>query len=255
MKRLLLYTGIGLIAFLAFVLVFAPASAAWLLIHDEVENAFPELRVYSVEGTIWSGSSQLQYQAFPVSRLSWRLKPRALLDGEADLDLTVSGEGLAFEGTGVVDSTRAKVRQLTGYLDSNYINTASQDYGLTFSGRLTVNRLALETDRQWLTAATGDMAWDGGRVVFQSGEQLEVLDLPPLTGNLSMDKETLRLAVHHQQASVLNVALAPTGWARVDLKGRLFQLADLEWPGDRNPDETVLQVEEKIFSGTRHSGP
>lgn len=255
MKRLLLYIGIGVSAFVIFVVIFAPASAAWLLVHNEVEKAFPELRVYSIEGTVWSGTGQLQYRGFPVSRLTWHLKPGALLDGTADLDLTLGGEGLGVRGNAVIGRDRALLRQFTGYLDSDYINTASQNYGLRFSGRLDIDRLMLETDRQWLTAASGDMAWDGGRVVFQSGDQVEVLNLPPLNGSLAMDDRNLRLAIRHDQAPVLNVALQPDGWARVDLKARLFQLADLDWPTGSDPDDTVLQVEEQIFPGARKSGP
>lgn len=255
MKRLLLYVGIGVSAFLIFVVIFAPASAAWLLLHNEAEKAFPKLRVYSIEGTVWSGSGQLQYRGYPVSRLTWHLKPGALLDGAADLDLTLGGEGLQLEGNAVIGRDGAVLRQFAGYLDSDYINTASQDYGLRFSGRLDIDHLRLETDRQWLTAASGDMAWDGGRVVFQSGNRVEVLNLPPLQGSLFMDDRNLRLAVRHDDAPVLNVALQPDGWARVDLKARLFQLADLDWPAGPDPDDTVLQVEEQIFPGARQTGP
>ncbi|MEX2489231.1 MAG: type II secretion system protein N [Pseudomonadales bacterium] len=249
MKHLLLYVGLGLSAFAAFAIIFAPASAVWLLIGDRVEATLPQLRVFSVDGTVWSGSSDFQYQEFPVSYLEWNLDPLSVFGGSADMDLNLTGEGLRIQAHGSISARQMEIQQFSGFVDSDYINAASQQYGLTFSGRLDIVRLLVTFDHRWVTEASGKFNWDGGRVIFQSAAQVQVLDLPPLSGKLYSGDPQLHLDVQHEQEPVLEVILKPTGWAAVNLKGRLFEIGGITWPGGPDPDATALRVEERIFPG------
>lgn len=247
MKRLLLYVSLGLSAFLAFAIIFAPASAVWMLIGDRVERILPQLRVFSIDGTVWSGSSDFQYQQFPVSYLKWNLDPLSVFDGSADMDLTLTGEGLQMQAHGSINTRQMEIQQFTGFIHSDYLNVVSQQYGLTFSGQLNIVRLFLTFDYRWVTEASGEFNWDGGRVLFQSAAQVQILDLPSLSGMLYSRDPQLHLDVQYEQAPVLDVTLKPTGWATVNLRTRLFQIGGIPWPAGPDPDATALRVEERIF--------
>ena len=72
-------------------------------------------------------------------------------------------------------------------------------------------------------------------------------DLPPLTGQLLMEGEKLKLTLKHDGDSFMDISLGPDGWAKVDIYKSLFQHAGLNIPGGEEQPEPVVQVEEKLF--------
>ncbi len=249
MKRILIYSTVALLSFLGFIVAFAPASPFWGLVEADVKRQLPGLDLYTIDGTIWSGSARFKYRTFPQSRLAWDLAPLPLLAGTARLDVTANGDGHHIEGSGDIRPAGGEIRQISGFLHSSFINAASEPYGLTFPGRLDILGLALNLDQGWFTRASGNIHWDGGRIIYHTYRGAQVFDLPPLDGKLYLRQKQLALDIHHQEQTVLNVTLKPDGWARVDLKARLFELADLPWPEDLAPGDTVIQVEEQVLPG------
>ncbi|MBD3646168.1 MAG: type II secretion system protein N [Pseudomonadales bacterium] len=249
MKRFALYFGIGLLSFTGFVVAFAPAAPFWSLVENDVGNALPELKVQAIGGTVWSGNALLQYQDFPESRLRWVIDPWSLMDANAAIELNLKGEGHDLEGNATVAADSGTLRDVSGFIHSEYVNRVSEGYGLTFAGQIDISNLTVSADRRWITGAEGRLHWTGGRILYRTYLGTRVFMLPPLDGHLSREEDNLRLDLTHEQQPVLDVVLQPTGWALVRLRGRLFELARLEWPEGQSPDDIVLQVDEKLFPG------
>ena len=93
----LLYFCVAVTSFLVFIAVFAPAAPVWSLIRETVYERVPDLNVYRVSGTIWSGESEIQFRRFPPSLVTWQLSPVDLIKGVATIRVRAQGEGHSLE--------------------------------------------------------------------------------------------------------------------------------------------------------------
>lgn len=109
MKRLSIrYLAIGLIAYLIFVIITFPADRAYAL----VKNKFPELTLYNVHGTLWSGYADMAVVKGKQFRaLHWKVKPWTVVLGHLDVDWTFDN-GSA-KGRGTIGFTPAGTLQLS----------------------------------------------------------------------------------------------------------------------------------------------
>lgn len=243
----LIYVAAGLIAFVGFILVMAPASIAVSLAGDQLKQV-PDLRIGQIDGRIWSGSAQIQYRQFPA-RLSWNLSPLPLLAGKISADLEVQGEGLdasfhlaASDHSGMVTNALAQV-------DASYINQVSVDYGLELSGQFNLVAEEISFTPQWLTGVNGKLDWPGGMVHIETPQQLYSVDLPALSGDLSMQGDQLQATIDGPNERFIDLKLKPTGWVEVGISYAFLELAGLPLPGNSG-DSTVgpaVLLEEKIL--------
>jgi len=239
------YLSIAVIAFLGFLIAFAPASVLWSVIEKDVSRAVPDLKVMSVGGSIWSGKTEIQFRQFPSSRLSWTISPLNILSGTGSIRIIAEGNGHSMELEADATPSEVDMKIPNGNLSSDYINRVSEQYGLIFAGNLSFNEVFMATREAKLVDATGFAHWTGGRV-FVAG-QSQPLDLPPLNGELLFADQLLVLNVTYQQLSMIKISLNEQGWATIAIKGRFFDIADLPRPDSTNPDETILLLEEKIL--------
>ncbi|MEX0943961.1 MAG: type II secretion system protein N [Pseudomonadales bacterium] len=246
MKRTLFYVLVGLLSFAGFIVVFGPASAIWNLVKADVKVAMPDLKVSSVAGTAWNGSANLKYRDLPDATLRWTTNPGALLGGQLSFDTQLAGTGQDISGP-LVFSTNEVNAQFQGKITSEFVNPLSTRYGLTFPGSLTIEHLALVTDGNWFKHVSGAFYWDGGPVHYDTYQGLQEVLLPPLSGELEQQGEEVLLRITHEGKSLINITLQPTGWARIEIKTRLFVLAQLPWPTTSDLDAPVLLMEEKLF--------
>lgn len=245
--RLILYVLAGLLAFLVCIAAFLPASPAWQHIVIPRLQSIPELVVTGVDGTIWNGRAGFSYRAFPTSTLTWSVSPLALAAAAGGGDLRLSGEGhdinarVGLEGGGFI------LTDGQGLIDASFINSMSEGIGLTFPGEIVLSNIQGKASRRWLTDASGDLTWEGGTIATQTLNAMISYDLPPLTGQLLMEGEKLKLTLKHDGDSFMDISLGPDGWAKVDIYKSLFQHAGLNIPGGEDQPEPVVQVEEKLF--------
>jgi hypothetical protein len=84
-------------------------------------------------------------------------------------------------------------------------------------------------------------------VHYDTSQGPQVVALPPLSGELRQSGEDILFHITHQGEALINITLQPTGWARTELKTRLFVLAQLPWAATSDLDAPVLLMEEKLF--------
>lgn len=245
--RIALYVLAGLLSFCVFIIVFLPAAPVWRFLQPDVNTAVPDLVVYRVGGTVWTGEAELQYRQFPLSEANWTLAALPLLGGTAALGLDLSGPGLTASAAVSASGTQIEVTGLNGEISADYVNALSSDFGLTFAGDLTVVNLSLQAEGERVTAADGFLNWSGGRILFRANNTMEAITLPPLEGTIDADSDGLHLTITHATEPLLLITLKNTGWAAVEVKARLFQLADLPLPGNPAADDPVVMLEEKIL--------
>lgn len=246
MKRLLVYFVVFVVVLTGVLIAFAPASIAWLALKDDVANAAPGLEVTAIKGTLWQGDAQFHYLRLPPTGLEWKVAPASVFMGHPVATLATSGDDQHIDAKAGVAGEVIHF-DATGYVDSRYVNAISRDLGLTFTGRLEINKLELDGDSRWFNSADGDLHWNGGQIMYQTSEGPQLLKLPPMDGKLAMAGNNLQLAITSNGQSMLDVVLKPTGWVAITLKVRLFEVANLQWPTGAGPDDTALTLEEKIF--------
>ena len=253
MKRIAPYLIAGLLSFITFVVLLAPASSVWLLLKDDVSNLLPDLDVTSVAGTIWNGRAALGYRQFPSTQLIWTLDPLALTGRVAQLRLDLTSDDLHLNADTGISERRITISNLHGSVGSEFINAVSQSQGLIFSGPVEVHEISLIADRSHVLSAGGHISWGGGKIVSKTGSSTQIFALPALEGDFSAVSDGLNLQIHHEDTPALDIRLKPTGWITVTVKAGLFHLAGLTLPTGGNPSvnvastDTVLEFEEKIF--------
>lgn len=242
----LLYVFAGLIAFLGFIVVMAPASIALSLASDQLKRV-PDLNIGQVEGRIWSGSAQIQYRQFPAT-LSWNLSPIPLVTGRVAADVDVRGQGLDASFHIIASDTSGTITDVRAVVDSSYINQVSVVYGLELSGEFTLVAKSVTFIDRWLSEVDGRLNWPGGIVHIETPQQLHSVDLPALRGDLSMQGDHLQMTIDGPEARFIDLALKPSGWAEVGISFDFMQLAGLPMPG--NPADSggpAVVLEEKIL--------
>lgn len=245
--KLLLYIATALLSFLVFLVIFAPASSAWSLVSEDVYNRVPDLNVFRVGGTIWDGQGEIQFRQFPTSALNWQLSPAKLINSTANFHFTAEGQGHSLQAEAALTRSSGALQSLKGSISSDYINAMSEQFGFTFSGELEIQALELTFDRQWITSASGSVHWTGGRILLNASANPQVIQLPPLDGELYFRDQQLILDITYEQLVLMQIILKEGGWAEVAVKGRLFDIANLPSLDASDPDETILLLEEKIL--------
>lgn len=254
MKKFVLYFLIAVLTFIGFIAVFTPASLIWKQVEAPLLKNVPELSVASVRGTVWQGNADLYYRRFPSSQLDWQLAAAPLLSQEAVSVLRLSGEGHQFDAQLTATAKSLVVHSLIGSVDAQYINRVSQPQGLTFVGRVDVEKLNLSSDLAWIQDVSGRITWPGGKIVSRTiAAGTQVFDLPALVGDLSMEGRNIQLNLHanNPTESLVEIMVKPDGWVVVAVKARLFDIAGLPWPAGSSLEDTVLQFEEKLLRGAR----
>jgi len=253
MKRILLYVGAGLLTFLGFIVVFAPASLLYNPAAAELGKTIPELRLLSMSKTIWNGRAQLRYRHFPDSEISWELAVFPLLMAHGAVQVSIDGDGHKLHAHLDLDNVSMLIKELEGTITSSFVNQESQNLGIKFTGELQLQNINLSANRHWLTSVDGNLHWTGGKIHVEpraaGGAPGQIFELPALDGALSLDDNVLVLDVIYQGAKLVLVRLKPDGWAEVSVKARLFDIANVPWPAGSSLDETVIQLEEQLFQG------
>jgi hypothetical protein len=245
--KLSLYIATAVLSFLIFLVIFAPASAAWSLIDKDVQARIPDLNVSRVGGTIWNGEAEIQFRQLPPSTLNWKLSPGKLIQGTANIHLLVEGQGHSIQTEATLGSSSGSLQSAKGVISSDYINKVSKQTSLVISGELEFQEFNVAANSDWITAATGSTRWTGGQILINQSQASQTILLPPLEGELYFQNQQLILDITEQNLELIQVILKQSGWAEIAIKSRMLELANLPLPNGSHPDETILLLEEKIL--------
>lgn len=244
----LFYFAIAIIAFIVSVVLMAPASLAKTLFGDTVQQNIPGLKVGVARGRIWDGAIELQYQRFPPVKLSWKMAALPMLRGKVSTSIELTGGGLQLELDAVASTSGGTLDNISGAIESRFINAVSIYYGLELTGIVKLSGISASFDQRWLTELQGETNWTGGIVHIETPQQLYRVKLPPLTGKLSTKDSNAMLNVTSQTATLLVLSLAPDGWSKTSVSYLLTDMIGLPLPsGYQVTDGPAFVLEEKVF--------
>lgn len=114
MKRILGYSLLGLVAFLLFLLLLAPAT----LLTDQIGARLVGFSVQGVEGTATDGSMLgARWRGARIERLTWRWRPLALFAGRLEFNLKTDDPEVKLTGNAAIGlNRRIGFRDLAGRL-------------------------------------------------------------------------------------------------------------------------------------------
>ncbi|MGB4948836.1 MAG: type II secretion system protein N [Candidatus Competibacter denitrificans] len=154
MKALWGYSALGIVAFLVFLLLLAPAT----LVADQIGSRLVGFTVRGVEGRAIAGAlSSVRWRDLSIDRLTWRWRPRALLEGRLGINLQTEDPEIKLAGNAALGLNRQiTLGDLTGRLPLNRVSNLAAAGNLPLEGMvvLDLRNLALDaTGRP--TAAQG----------------------------------------------------------------------------------------------------
>lgn len=242
------YLAIGITVFLISIIVMAPASILTGLVSDEVQRKIPGLKIGATRGRIWQGSTQVQYQQFPQVTVAWEMAALSLLNGEVSTLVELTGDGLQVDLHAMASASGGSLDNITGTIESRFINAVSVDYGLDLTGIFQLSDIHTSFDQRWLTTLTGETTWSGGIVHIETPEKFYSVKLPALTGQLSMKDSNAMLDVASGTATLLTLSLKPDGWSQTSISYQLMDMAGLPLPnGYQDTTGPAFLLEEKVF--------
>ncbi|NJN50538.1 MAG: type II secretion system protein N [Gammaproteobacteria bacterium] len=190
MRRAIL---IGVFAFLASALAFAPASLVRGLVAD-----VPGLALVGLSGTIWNGRARLTATGIDVGQITFRFRPADLLQARVAYDLRVEGPDVMVTGVAAAAAGYFDCR-LDGTLGAAIFRDYLSRFDLKIPGELRLQEVNLRG--AWdapLPGATGEIHWSGGDVAYRLGGRNYHALLPQLAGYLDASGGSPVLTVYAQ---------------------------------------------------------
>lgn len=227
--------------FALFVLLQVPA--AWLL-----SKFYPNLRsLHNVSGNIWQGEADWSYQNLQGT-LSWSTRPWELLRLRAASNISIH-------------SGQTEINAIAAY------GLGKNVYLSDVNGEISSETLASVVDWQWPSSniklkdvslkykkqqgyqdADGQLTWAGGLLNYPMGQRLERIDIPPLVGQLSAEKEQLKLAVQDgQKQRMADLSLDKSNMLDVQITQR-FLLNAPSYQGKAGMDTAVVSTRQPLGS-------
>jgi hypothetical protein len=229
---------LGVMAFVAGVIVHFPAQLAWSMTPRPLQQLVP---VESVSGTLWRGTASPALAGQPV-QVGWSLGWQGLAWQARAAGLDATGRLAGWPG----GDTRLAVDAAT--VDPSFIKPWLRQQGLAdVQGVLLVRGVELHRSQDGALAATGRLAWGPGRVQPVGKAALQV---PALSGKLAVEAGVLVLDVESERApgqALGRLHFDPEAReAGVALRQRALDQLDLPGAGRQSPDSVVFSVRQQL---------
>ncbi len=250
------YLIVGVLLFIGFAVANAPAG-----IISRALGATGTVNLGQTEGTLWSGTGELQAQGHNLGQLAWRFKALSLLRLMPTFEINLSDPHSQLKGEAGYGLGGRVAAELEGTLDSRAINPWLSPYELQMTGAIDVDHLRLklsdianlgapntEVGTQF-TQAEGLLHWSGGPVSYTLSGTPSTQRLPPMVGKLSIDEDGPRVDVLADPGDIplMEMDLQNEGFVRIGITKRFTHILQSPWPGDEPDDAIVLQVEQQLF--------
>ncbi len=222
MKRSIKLIGLGLAAYLIFLISSVPATLVLAQLPAGLAGA-----LIGVQGTIWSGEAKsMVMEGVDLGRLNWSTSPFAVLMGRLSTAIEIEGQELtASAEISASPGGALSVRELRAITSPRLIDRF-QPLPAELSGEIRLELASLDYTNGALTAVSGQVIWDKAAItdpyqlaLGQYTLALETRD-DAIRGSLSEQGSPLRTSG--------NFLLQPTGQ---------FRLAVRLTPTDRTPQE------------------
>jgi hypothetical protein len=238
------YLLIGLLCFLLFAVVFAPAGLI-----PRLAAGVPGLQMHNAAGTVWRGSADVLIEGQDLGRAAWQVRPAGLLRARLSLDVQLQATGETVEAR-IERRLRGTEGTLRGRVDMRHFAPLLQNYDLEIPGAIDISELSFRhRDTDPLPYLHGELSWTGGNVRYVLGNDPHQTQLPPLVGQITTESDipTLNVTAEASDTPLMRASIAPDGWATIGISRRFTELVGQPWQSDAPPQAMVLEVQEKLF--------
>lgn len=238
---------LGLVSCLFFAVVLMPASLLWRWAGSAVAGL--PVTVERVGGTVWNGFLEARTQGVVSGPLQvkWDVQGWRLLLGEVALELAVEGPRYRLQGRSFWGLWGKGIAAVQGDVQAALLEQVLGDLGVSMSGAIQVQDLAVHFTGNRVGEATGQIAWSGGPVAVRSGASPRPVDFPGVKGVLSARDGDLIIAVSETRGNqpLGELSLLPEqGLAGVKVLKRVLSLAGFEAPGE--DDKVLLNLQQPL---------
>ena len=205
------------------------------------------LALGTAEGRLYSGEADLAYRGEDLGRMTWSLRPGALLALQLGTDWKVVHPDYTVSGTLAVGVGTTELAA-TGIINALAVNRFLSHYHISLDGVFEIDALRVRQDSGDI-AAEGRLRWSGGRTVYRLAGETHDAVLPGMVGTLVSvaDRPGLAVVTADDALPLLNIRLDADGWAHIGVTARLTSLAGNPWRDGDNEDAVVVTVSERLF--------
>ena len=232
----------GIAALLLLAVALMPARSIKLAT-DQVDG----LLLATAEGRLFSGEADLAYRGQDLGRVTWSVRPGALLDLQLGTDWKVAHRDYTVSGTAAV-GVGATEFAATGIINALAVNRFLSQYHISLDGVFEVDGLLIRLGSDGI-GAEGRLRWSGGRTVYRLAGETHDTVLPSMVGTLVSvaNQPGLEVVTASDALPLLNIRLDAEGWAHLGVTARLTSLAGNPWRDGDNGDAVVVTVSERLF--------
>ena len=233
---------LGIAALLLLGVALMPARAIKMAT-DHVDG----LALGTAEGRLFSGEADLAYRGQDLGRMTWSLRPGALLEFQLGTDWKIAHRDYTVSGTAAVGIGTTELAA-TGIIDALAVNRFLSQYHISLDGMFEVDDIRVRIDAGEI-ATEGRLRWSGGRAVYRLSGETHDVQLPGMVGTMASvaDQPGLDVVTLEDSLPLLNIRLDAEGWAHIGVTARLTSLAGNPWRDGDNGDAVVVTVSERLF--------
>lgn len=181
--------GLGIIAFLIWMVLTAPARLIIPLIP-------PQLHLADIHGTLWSGGAGgLRFGAFTLNDVQWRLAALPLLVGRLQAHTVAREDEFRFDGTLAYGNGRIRVRDATVSTEASILNALWGHSELALTGPMTVRIESLDLSRRGPAGAGGSLEIREARLTAP-----QQADLGTVEGTITQEADTIAISIKNRDA-------------------------------------------------------
>lgn len=187
MKRILTYGGVILSFYLLFLVATIPAAQVYKLVREKI----PQVTLYDVSGTIWSGQADAAViNGKPYREFEWTLQLWRIIFGRLEADVTFDNNDSWADGkVGVGLGGDIVVTDLSGQLPAQDVKAFVPKLPAQLDGvfRLALDKVVYSPEDQMVSYAEGHVDWqDAAVTVVQKADIGDFqLDLTTTDGGIN----------------------------------------------------------------------
>ena len=242
MKKL--YIAIGVLVFIAIVVVAIPAQVFAVFLDDY------RIHLLGARGTVWNGSADLVVPTTSLGRLEWQLRPSAIFKGNLEYEISLRSSELQISGM-LIKGLASTFVAADAKINPAIVNSVLLHYDLKVSGSFALDGIELHLDdSNSVDLLSGNVRWDGGTSRYLVGDETRTVDLPPIVAELSTQEGDAVLVAFKTETKdkLMSVRLEPdSGWVHIAMTSQMLELAQMPWESNSAQDAEVLKVSRQIF--------
>jgi len=170
-KKVVTSLVIGLLFYVAFLVVQFPSRQAYALLESHLEG----VQLYEPEGTVWQGKAKaLDFRNQRFQAIEWQLKPWSVVLGRLDIDWSFDNGDAFGNGTaGLGWDSSVKLSAVSANLPSTFIQPYLPDMPAKLGGIFSV-----DLDELYYDSAESALRTIAGELVWRSAAVTVVSELP-----------------------------------------------------------------------------